>query len=121
MILFLRSQPEKFIEYFHDDAVWHVIGKCWDYSFGGDYRGHAEILALIRRIDGEVALSDHRILNIVVEGDTIAIRRTASVRHHGTAAVEKLVIGNFARFRDDKIAEAWEYLDTCWLQRMSGD
>ena len=121
MILFLRNQPAKFIEYFHPDAAWHLIGKIRDYSFAGVYRGHAEILGLMKRIDAEVALSDHRILNIVVEGDTIAIRRSALARHHGTAAVEKLVIGNYARFRDDKIAEAYEYLDTSWLRRLAGD
>jgi ketosteroid isomerase-like protein len=120
-ILFSRNQPKKFIEYFHADAIWHVIGRIRDYSFSGQYRGHQEILALMHRIDGEVVLSDHKILNIVVEGDNIALRRSASVRHHGTAATDKLLIGNFARFRDGKIAEAYEYLDTCWLKRLSGE
>jgi ketosteroid isomerase-like protein len=120
-ILLSRSQPKKLIEYFHEDGVFHVIGTTHDYSFSGVYRGREQILGLLHRIDAEVELGDHKILNVVIDGDNVAIRRTTQARHHGTSAFAKLMVANLMRLRDGKIAEAYEYVDTCWLRRLSGE
>jgi ketosteroid isomerase-like protein len=120
-ILVSRAQPKKFIEYLHEDCVCHVIGARHDYPFGGEYRGREQILGLLHRIDAEVELTEHRILNIVVDNDNVALKRETLVRHHGTAAVAKLTVANLLRLRDGKIADAYEYIDTGWLRRLSGD
>jgi ketosteroid isomerase-like protein len=120
-ILYSRAKPEKFVEYFHDDAVCHIVGVSREYAFSGSYRGREQLMAMLRRIDGEVELSDHRVLNLVVDGDNAALRRSVVVRHHGTSAVTRLIIGNLLRFRDFKVVEAYEYADTCWLRRLSGE
>ncbi len=120
-LLVARASPKKLIEYFHEDGVFHVIGTTHDYSFSGVYRGREQIFGLLRRIDAEVELGEHRILNIIVDGDYVAIRRTTLARHHGTSAFARLTVANLLRLRDGKIAEAYEYVDTCWLKRLSGD
>lgn len=120
-ILASRTEPKRFVEYFHEDGVVHVIGTSHDYTFSGDYRGRAQICALLQRIDMEVELGEHKILNMIVDGDNVAIRRSAEARHHGTSAFARLLIGNLLRLRDGRIAEAFEYVDTCWLRRLSGD
>lgn len=120
-ILYSRARPAKFVEYFHDDAVIHIVGVSREYAFSGSYRGHDQIMAMLQRIDGEVELSDHKVLNLVVDGDNAALRRSVVVRHHGTSAVTRLIIGNLLRFRDFKVVEAYEYADTCWLRRLSGE
>ncbi len=120
-ILYSRAQPEKCVEYFHHDAVFHIVGVSREYAFSGSYRGREQLIAMMMKIDGEVELSDHRVLNLVVDGDNAALRRSVVVRHHGTSAVTRLIIGNFLRFRDFKIVEGFEYADTCWLRRLSGE
>ncbi len=66
-------------------------------------------------------LGDHKILNIVVDGDMVAVRRSVEARHYGTSAFARLLVGNLLRLREGKIAEAYEYVDTCWLRRLSGE
>lgn len=120
-VLRARADPQQCIDYFHDDAVLHMIGRIYDYSFSGVYRGKAQILDLFRRVDAEVELSDHKILNLIVDDGRAGLRRSVHVRHYGTAAEASLVIGNFVVFRESRIARAWEYADTAWLKKLSGD
>jgi ketosteroid isomerase-like protein len=120
-ILGARGEPLKMIDYFHDDCIFHVIGTSHDYSFSGDYYGRDQILGLLRRIDTDIEMQDHRILNVVIDGDTVGLRRSTMVRHRGTSARARLLVGNFVRLRDDRIAEISEYVDTCWLKRMLGE
>lgn len=120
-ILAARSEPKKFTEFFHEDGVIHIIGTNRDYAFSGVYRGREQILSLLLRIDAEVEQGDHNILNVVVDGDNIAVRRMTSLRHHGTSAFTRIFVANLLRVRDGKIAEGYEYVDTSWLRRISGD
>ena len=116
-----RADPEKCLEYFHEDAVFYVLGRLCDYSVSGVFRGREQILGHFRRIDSEVECSERKIFNIVVEGDKVGVRRSVVVRHHGTAAVSQLIFADFVKFRDSKIVEVFEYADTAWLKRLSGD
>ena len=78
-----------------------------------------KILDLFRRIDAEIQMSENKILNLVVEGETVGLRRSVVVRHHGTAAMTRLIVGDFLKIRDGKIAEIHEYSDTAWLKRLT--
>jgi ketosteroid isomerase-like protein len=120
-VLWAHADPAKCAQYFHDDGVFCIIGRICDYSFSGVFRGRRQITDLFRRIAGEVELSDHRILNLVIDGDQVGLRRSVVVRHRGTAARTRLILGNLVRMRDGKIAEVHEYADTAWLKRLSGD
>ncbi len=120
-ILAARHDHIKFLGFFHDDAVFTMTGEIHDYPFSGVYRGKDNILGLLRRIDAEIEMSDHKILNLVVDGDRAGLRRSLRIRHRGTSASRPLVIGNFVTFRDRRIAELYEYVDTIWLKQMSGD
>jgi ketosteroid isomerase-like protein len=116
-----RSDPAKYVQYFHEDAVLHMIGRVCDYSLSGDFRGREQILGLFRRIDAEVICSERTILGLVVEDGKAALRRSVVVRHRGTSASAKLIFADLVRVRGDKIAEMFEYADTAWLKRLSGD
>lgn len=120
-ILSARADHAKFMSFVHDDAVFNMVGQIRDYPFSGVYRGRDNILDLLRRIDAEIAMSENRILNLIVEGDRVGLRRGLSIRHRGTSATRSLVLANFALLRDGRIAELYEYVDTVWLKQMSGD
>lgn len=120
-ILAARHDHMKFLGFVHDDAVFTMTGAILDYPFGGVYRGRDNILDLLRRIDAEIEMSDHRILNLIVDGDRVGLRRSLRIRHHGTSASRRLVVGNVVTFRDLRIAELYEYVDTAWLKQLSGE
>jgi ketosteroid isomerase-like protein len=120
-ILLARADYAKFATYLQEDAVFTFVGHICDLSYSGVYRGREQILDLLRRIDAEVELSDHKILNLIVDGDTFGLRRSTLVRHRGTSATQLLVLGNIVTLRDGKIAEGYEYVDTSWLKKISGE
>jgi ketosteroid isomerase-like protein len=120
-ILSVRHDYSKFTAFFHEDAVFIVVGQIYDYLFSGVYRGPENIVELLRRIDAEIEMSDHKILNLIIDGDKVGLRRSVLIRHRGTSASRPLVIGNFVIFRDRRIAELYEYVDTNWLKDVSGE
>lgn len=120
-ILFARADHAKFMSFVQDDAIFTMTGQIYDYPFSGVYRGKDNILDLLRRIDAEIEMSDHRILNLVVDGDRAGLRRSVRIRHRGTSAARPLIVANFVTLRDGRIAELYEYVDTVWLKQMSGD
>ena len=116
-----RPDPKKYVEYFHEDATYHMLGRLCDYSLSGVFRGRKQILNLFRRIDTEVICSERTLLGLVVEEGKAALRRSVVVRHRGTSAVAKLIFADLVKVRGDKISEMFEYADTAWLRRLSGD
>lgn len=116
-----RVDPAKCLEFLDEACVFHVVGRPEDYPYSGSYRGRAQIIELLRRIDADVETSERRLLNMIVDGDRIALRRSVVARHHGTAAVARLVFADLATVRDGRIVEIYEYADTCWLKRLAGD
>lgn len=116
-----RPDPAKYVDYFHEDATYHMLGRVCDYSLSGVFRGREQILSLFRRIDAEVICSERTILGLVVEEGKAALRRSMVIRHRGTSATAKLIFADLVKVRDDKISEMYEYADTAWLKRLSGD
>ncbi len=114
----MRARPDDFIRYFHEDAVLHMVGDRRDCVFYGVYRGKAQILNLLRDVDAEFEREDHRILSVVIEGDTIALRRLVELRHRGTSQAEQLVIAHLIRTRAGLIQEVFEYGDTATMRRL---
>ena len=108
--LVARAEPQKFVEYFHEDACIRLIGQHRDYRFAGDFRGRTQILDLCRRI-----------LSLVVDGDKVALRRSCLARHHASGGEQRLTMAALMKFRDLRIAEGVEYADTTWLKRMLGE
>jgi ketosteroid isomerase-like protein len=113
-----RARPEDFISLFHPDAVLHMVGDRRECPFYGVYTGHAQILKLLRDVDAEFDRRDHRILNVVLDGDCFALRRLVEIKHRGSAQSELVVIGHFVRTRAGLISEAFEYADTAQIRRL---
>jgi len=116
-----RYDYAKLVNLLHDDAVVTVVGDVFDYPLSGVYRGRAQILDFLRRLDGEIERSGQKILNLVVDGDKVGLRRSVVIRHHGTAASRLLTLGALAVFRDGKVAQLHEYVDTSWLKQVLGE
>jgi ketosteroid isomerase-like protein len=117
-MMVLRSRPDEFITLFQPDAVMHMVGDQRDWPYFGVYRGQAQILELLRRIDMEFELQNHRILNIVVDGDCFAVRRLLEARHFGSSQEALAVLGDFVRIRGGLIDTFFQYSDTATACRL---
>jgi ketosteroid isomerase-like protein len=116
-----RYDLAAFLAYFQDDCTFQIVGRVPDYPFSGVHVGKAGVGALLRRIDAQIEQTEDRILNLLVDGDRVAVRRSVVVRHYGTAARTRLVVGDIFTLRDGKVAEIIEYVDTAWLKTLTGD
>ncbi len=113
-----RARPEDFIALFQPDAVLHMVGDRRQCTFFGDYRGRAEILELLRAVDAEFERRDHRLLNLVIDGECCALRRLVEIKHRGSAQTGLVVIGHYLRTRAGLISEVFEYSDTATILRL---
>jgi hypothetical protein len=116
-----RFDHEAFLGFFCEDCRFRIVGQVPDYPFSALYVGKSGVRALLERIDGQVELTEGKILNLLIDGDRVALRRSILVRHHGTAASIRLVVGNLIVLRDAKVLELSEYIDTDWLKKLAGD
>ncbi len=114
----LRACPEQFISLFHPDAVLHMVGDRRQCRFYGKYQGHRAILGLLRDVDAEFRRRDHRLLNVVIDGDSFAVRRLVEIEHRGSAESALVVVGHVAKTRAGLFEEVFEYVDTATFIRL---
>jgi ketosteroid isomerase-like protein len=55
---------------------------------------------------------------LIIDGDRVAMRRTAGIRHRGTGKAAEIEIADFLRFRDGLVADFFEIIDTAALARL---
>ena len=116
VLRFWQSRPQDQPGFLTDDVVWHVPTSIGQRVFGGsaDLRGDdaKAIFAAAQGVYEPGARMD--ILHVVAEGDLVALhcqlhaRTSAGHDYHGSYHM-------LFRIADDRIAEAWEFLDTAYL------
>jgi ketosteroid isomerase-like protein len=116
-----RWDHEAFVEFFREDCAFRIIGQVPDYPFSGVYVGKRGVRDLLRRIDDQIEMTDGKILNLLIDGDQVALRRSVVVRHHGTAARTRLFVANVITLQDGRVREICEHIDTAWLKKLAGD
>lgn len=98
--------------YFHPDANWWIIGQ--------GTMPHARIREIATQLEGGHTYAKLTILNTVAEGNTVSVeavgdmtlrdgRKYCNTYHH------------LIHFRDGKIIEFREYLDTHYLREVFGE
>lgn len=97
-------------------CIWSAIAAIA--FFMASIAARLQILNLLRDVDAEFEREDHRILSVLIEGDTIALRRLVELRHRGTSQAEQLVIAHLIRTRAGLIQEVFEYGDTATMRRL---
>jgi ketosteroid isomerase-like protein len=120
-VLAARADPDAFLGFFHEDAVFFMTGSIPTFPFAGVYAGKAAIRAMVKRIDIEVEHMAMETLQLLVDDDRLALLRRVSLRHRGTAARVDLIVCDFVRFRDFKVTEIHEHFDTHSYASLAGD
>jgi ketosteroid isomerase-like protein len=117
---FWHAGPEEQGAYLADDAVWHLPR-----SIGGRRPGGADLHGDAARAIFTEATGVYEpgatidVLHVIAEGDLVALhcnlhaRTTSGSDYDGTYHM-------LFRIEGDRIAEAWEFLDTAYLMQCMG-
>ncbi|MCW2283469.1 ketosteroid isomerase-like protein [Rhodoblastus acidophilus] len=120
-VLASRGDIDAFLSFFHEDAVFHMTGSVPSFPFAGVYAGKGAIRTMIERIDVEVEHTGMKILHLLIEDNKLALLRSVSLRHRGTAARTDLIVSNFVTFEDLKAVEIQEHFDTLSYASLASD
>ena len=102
------------------NIVYEVVGAWELYPFYGRREGIEAIRDMLLRLNQDFENLGSEIHDILIDGETVAIRRTAVLRHRGTSKVGSVGIVDFLRFRDGLIIEVSEYPDTATVGKLAG-
>lgn len=86
------------------------IGRA--HPFHAEYRGVEACANLVRNVNVSYENLGSRLNKLLIDGDRIAIHRTARIRNRGTGRAVDVDMWNFVTFRDGLIVEFAEYPDT---------
>jgi steroid delta-isomerase-like uncharacterized protein len=117
-----QSREQAIDELFAPDGVAHGLGEA-----GQDLPGPAEFRTFYRQFRSGFPDASVRVDQVIAEGDTTAVRFTARATHSGDGLGVKatgrpiIVTGMcMIRWRDGRIAEAWNEFDVAGLLRQIG-
>ena len=113
---FWQSAPKDQPAFLTDDAVWHLPTSIGRRAFGGvaDLRGDAARAIFTAGTEVYEPGGSMEVLHIVAEDDLVTLhcrlhtRTRAGHDYHGSYHM-------LFRIEGDRIAEAWEFLDTAYL------
>lgn len=86
------------------------IGRA--HPFHAEYKGREACAKLVRDVNVNYENLGSRLNKLVIDGDRIAMHRTARIRNRGTGRAVDIDMWNFVKFRDQLIVEFAEYPDT---------
>jgi ketosteroid isomerase-like protein len=101
-----------------EDIVYNVQGNWSAFPYTRPVRGKklvAEALAMIAMQFENLGSVVH---DLVIDGDRIALRRSAKLRHRGTGKVRDVEVADFLRFRDGLVVEFTEVVDSLALAQL---
>jgi uncharacterized protein len=112
-LLDLRSNNNvlEMLKYVAPD-VQYKVGSWRAYPFHASRTGIEELAELGRAVVVAYENLGSTINELVIDGDRVAIQRTAKIRNRGTGKTIDVEICNFIRFRDGLVVEFSEYPDT---------
>jgi len=119
---FWQSRPKDQAAFLTDDAVWHLPTSIAQRTFGGvqDLRGDAARAIFTAATDVYEPGGSMDVLHVVADDDLVTLhcqlhtRTRAGHEYHGSYHM-------LFRIEGDRIAEAWEFLDTAYLAECVAD
>lgn len=96
----------------HDDIDWIIHGPVGVFAFEGPRQGKAAVLQVLADIGKEYALQSHEPEVIIVEGDRAAVMANVAFVQRATGRTLRLRVANFLRFRDGRLIEFREFMDS---------
>lgn len=101
------------------DIIYDIRGNWSAFPFSEPVRGKEMTAQALMMIAVHCENLGNVLHDIVIDGDQVALRRTATIRHRGTGKVGAVEISDFVRFRDGLVVELVESADPvalAWLE-----
>ncbi|PPD45046.1 MAG: hypothetical protein CTY15_05605 [Methylocystis sp.] len=117
---FSRSGPDidLFRRFCAPDVVCEFAGDRKTISYAGRHRGIEALVNIVRAVDVDFEQFGAAMPEAVVDGGSVAVRRTVEWRHRGTGRRGIVELADFLRFEDGLIVELVEFRDSVALLRM---
>jgi ketosteroid isomerase-like protein len=105
------------LEYAAPDIKIHV-GSWRGYPFHAARSGKEDVAELGRAVIVAYENLGSTINELLIDGDSVALHRTARIRNRGTGKTIEVEICDFLKFRDGLVVEFREYPDTAAFARL---
>jgi ketosteroid isomerase-like protein len=96
----------------HDDIDWIIYYPVSVFPFAGQRTGRAAVLQAMADIAGLYMLDSYKIEITIVDGDRAAVMSDVSFIQRATKRVLRFRIANFLRYRDGKLIEFREFVNS---------
>jgi ketosteroid isomerase-like protein len=97
---------------FAENATFQIAGSPEYSMLSSLAEGHETVMSLMRTIVDTFSLSDVAILDLLIDGNTAAVRWRATVNVMTTGQTVTTEIGAFIEIADGKVVSLIEFVDT---------
>jgi ketosteroid isomerase-like protein len=101
-----------------EDIVYNVRGNWAAFPYTRPVHGKKLVADTLAMIAVQFENLGSVVHDFVIDGDRVALRRTAKIRHRGTGKVGEVDIADFVRFRDGLVVEFTEVADSMALAQL---
>jgi ketosteroid isomerase-like protein len=101
-----------------EDIVFDVRGSWMAFPSAGPVKGKANVARAFMSIATQYQNLGSTVHSMIIDGEQVAMRRTARVRHRGTNRVADVDIADFVRFRDGLVVALSEVADSVVLAQL---
>jgi ketosteroid isomerase-like protein len=101
-----------------EDIVYNVRGNWAAFPYTRPVHGKKLVAEALAMIGVQFENLGSVVHDLVIDGERVAIRRTATIRHRGTGKVGEVDIADFVRFRDGLVVEFTEVADSMALAQL---
>jgi ketosteroid isomerase-like protein len=101
-----------------DDIVYNVRGNWMAFPYPRPIRGKKNVGEALAMIAVQFENLGSVLHDVIVDGNRVAVRRTATMRHRGTGKVGDVDIADFILFRGGLVAEFTEIADSMALAQL---
>ncbi len=110
---YITRAPELLDAILDDDVEWLLAGPADQFDLYGCRRGKADAIELVTRVmPCFFHMTDFEIEHLVVQGDRVAAYGQVRARQRDTGRSLCFRAAHFLRFRDGKIVELREFMDS---------
>lgn len=119
-LLKLRADDNlrEMLEYAADDIVYDVRGDWMAFPFSGPVKGKANVAKALMSLTTQYENLGSTVHSLIIDGEQVALRRTARVRHRGTNRVATVAVADFVRFRDGLVIALSEVVDSAVIAQL---
>jgi ketosteroid isomerase-like protein len=116
-LLELRAKGElrAMLEFAAEDIVFELRGDWTAFPYSQPVRGKKALAEALTRVVIQFENLGSVVHDMVIDGDRVAIRRSAQIRNRGTGACAEVNFADFIRFRDGLVVEFTEIADSSAL------